>query len=106
MKHRAEEFLSAQTSTNAQDLRQNPLLLGLMAWPFYMKGDVPTNRPEIYRECAILMFERWDQRRGIEARIPSDFDMLHLFTRLAAKIYGNSDLEDGVDSTWLRSEIR
>jgi predicted NACHT family NTPase len=86
---RAGEFL-LQTETNAHDLRQNPLLLGLMAWLFYMKGDVPTNRPEIYRECAILMFERWDQRRGIEAPIPSDFDMLHLFSQLAAKIYGKS----------------
>ena len=57
MKHRAEEFLSAQTSTNAQDLRQNPLLLGLMAWLFYMKGDLLMNRPEIYREFAILIFQ-------------------------------------------------
>ncbi len=32
--------------------------------------------------------------------------MLHLFSQLAAKIYGNSELEDGVDRAWLRREIR
>jgi hypothetical protein len=76
-----------------------------MTWLFYMKGDVPTNRPEIYKECAILMFEKWDQRRGIVAPIPTDFDMLHLFSQLASKIYGESTLEDGVSKEWLREEV-
>ena len=48
-----------QTTNNAADLRRNPLMLGLMAWLFNMRGDVPSNRPEIYRECAVLMFEKW-----------------------------------------------
>ena len=42
------------------------------------------------------MFERWNQRRGIAAASRA-FDMLHLFSQLAAKIYGNSELEDGID---------
>jgi hypothetical protein len=90
-----------QTERNARDLRQNPLLLGLMAFLFAAKGDVPSNRPEIYRECAILMFEKWDQNRGIRAHIPVGFDLLHLFSMIAAKIYGNADLEEGVDRKWL-----
>ena len=91
-----------QTSTSASDLRQNPLLLGLMAFIFANKGDVPTNRPEIYQECAIMMFEKWDQNRNIRADIPAGFDLLHLFSEIAAKIYGNAELEEGVDEEWLR----
>lgn len=55
-----QQFLT-QTSRNARDLRENPLMLALMVWIFSIKGDVPANRPEIYKECATLMFERWDQ---------------------------------------------
>jgi predicted NACHT family NTPase len=65
----AQDFLR-QTAANASDLRTNPLMLGLMAWLFNARGDVPSNRPEIYRECAILMFERWDPDRDIGADVP------------------------------------
>jgi len=36
---RAQLFFK-QTTSNAADLRRNPLLLGLMAWLFHMRGDV------------------------------------------------------------------
>src|SRR6516162_7522111 len=38
------KFVS-QTEKNAGDLRTNPLMLGLMAFLFSVKGDVPANRP-------------------------------------------------------------
>lgn len=94
-----------QTEKNAKDLRQNPLLLGLMAFLFSAKGDVPSNRPEIYKECAELMFEKWDQNRSIRAEIPPDFDMLNLFSNLAFEIYGSPDLEEGVTKEWLRRVV-
>lgn len=96
----AQRFID-QTERHARDLRQNPLLLGLMTFLFATKRDVPTNRPEIYQECATLMFERWDQNRDIRASIPEDFDILQLFGFIAANIYGNSELEDGVDRKWI-----
>jgi hypothetical protein len=95
-----------QTERNARDLRQNPLLLGLMAFLFAMKNDVPSNRPEIYRECAILMFEKWDQNREISANIPIGFDMLHLFSILAAEIYGKTEFEEGVSAKWIEEHNR
>jgi predicted NACHT family NTPase len=42
--NRANNFYK-QTTSNAADLRRNPLMLGLMAWLFNMRGDVPSNRP-------------------------------------------------------------
>lgn len=99
----AKDFLT-QTDRSATDLRQNPLMLGLMAYLFAMTGDVPSNRPEIYKECATLMFEKWDQNRDIRANIPSDVDLLDLFSVVAAQIFGKSDLEEGVSSHWIRLE--
>jgi predicted NACHT family NTPase len=101
----AQDFLR-QTASNAADLRANPLMLGLMAWLFNARGDVPSNRPEIYRECAILMFERWDPDRDIKADVPADFDKLHLFSTLASKIFGDPELAAGVESRWLTQKIR
>jgi hypothetical protein len=95
-----------QTSENAADLRGNPLMLGLMAWLFNARGDVPTNRPEIYSECAVLMFERWDPDRGIRPEISVHFDKLQLFTTLASKIFGTPELSAGVERSWLNQEIR
>jgi predicted NACHT family NTPase len=101
----AQDFLR-QTATNAADLRTNPLMLGLMAWLFNARGDVPSNRPEIYRECAILMFERWDPDRDIKAEVPADFDKLHLFSTLASEIFGDPELAAGVETRWLTGEIQ
>lgn len=100
----AREFIK-QTNQNADDLRRNPLMLGLMAWLFYSKGDVPSNRPEIYHECAMLMFEKWDKHRGIGPLIPNDFDLLHLFNVIAAEIYGKPELAEGVEDKWLRETV-
>jgi hypothetical protein len=76
-----------------------------MAWLFNARGDVPTNRPEIYSECAVLMFERWDPDRGIKPDLVY-FDKLQLFTSLAARIFGNPELSAGVERDWLEKEIK
>ncbi|MGJ5206039.1 NACHT domain-containing protein [Bradyrhizobium sp. HKCCYLR20261] len=95
-----------QTSKNASDLRVNPLMLALMVWLYAIKGDVPANRPEIYKECATLMFERWDQNRGILFGIPSDFELIDLFGFLANEIFGRPELEEGVSKDWLFAKVK
>ncbi len=104
-KDRAEKFLK-QTNNIGNDLRENPLMLGLMVYLYIYRGDVPSNRPEIYKECATLMFEKWDQRRDIIFKIPVDFDLLDLYSFLASKIFGSAQTEDGVSREWLLNEAR
>src|SRR5439155_8392285 len=104
-KLKADKFL-AQTNSLGDDLRENPLMLGLMVYLFIYRGDVPSNKPEIYKECATLMFEKWDQRRDIIFKIPVDFDLLDLFSYLASKIFGSADTEDGVSREWLVAQLR
>lgn len=81
-------------------------MLGLMLYIFIFKGDVPSNRPEIYKECSMLMFEKWDQRRGIVFAFPQDFDLLDLFGFLASRIFGDAEAEEGVSTEWLTREVR
>ncbi|MBB4573131.1 NACHT domain-containing protein [Rhizobium lentis] len=104
-KEKAVDFL-AQTEATARDLRENPLLLGLMVYIFNSRGEVPNSRPEIYKECSVLMFEKWDQRRDIKFEFPNDFDLLDLFGYLASQIFGSADTEDGVDEEWLLDRLK
>tara|TARA_R110001599_G_scaffold224251_1_gene423422 strand:+ start:2047 stop:5013 length:2967 start_codon:yes stop_codon:yes gene_type:complete len=101
----AEKFI-AQTTNNASDLRKNPLMLGLMMWIFNIRQDVPSNRPEIYKECARLMFERWDKERGIIVELPQTFDRLQVFSYIASKVFVDDELSGGVTAEWIESETR
>ncbi len=105
-KERALLFLK-ETNNHAKDIRTNPLMLGLMSSIFNIRGSVPSNRPEIYQECAILMFERWDNNRDIRAEIPNDFDLLDLFSSIAAKLFDSKTKlgEFEVSKDWLQAEI-
>jgi hypothetical protein len=80
-------------------------MLGLMVYLFMHKGDVPDNRPEIYRECSILMFNKWDRNRGIAVGISDDFRLMELFEVLAFNIFGQPDTEEGVSKSWLHDII-
>lgn len=101
----AAHFMT-QTSRNAADLRRNPLMLGLMMWIFNIRDDVPSNRPEIYEECARLMFERWDGERGILVDVPQTFDRLQVFCFLASRIFDDDDLSSGVSLRWIEREVK
>ena len=68
----AEAFLSE--SAAASDLRTNPLLLSLLCILYRGEGSLPRDRAEVYEQCAMLMFRRWDARR----RIRQDLSAGHL----------------------------
>jgi hypothetical protein len=102
----ASARFAEQTKNAGADLRRNPLMLGLMGWLFLNNDDIPSNRPEIYKECATLMFERWDQRRGIIADDMNEFDRSQLFIHLASQIYGQPSLAGGVNKEWLNASLK
>lgn len=103
---KAREFIN-QTDRIGGDIRENPLMLGLMVQIFVYRGDVPSNRPEVYKECATLMFERWDGRREIVANVPrQEIELLDVFGYVASKTFGNANKEEGVSKEWLFKELR
>ncbi|WP_312361257.1 hypothetical protein [Agrobacterium sp.] len=101
------DFLK-QTSKIGNDIRENPLMLGLMVQIFVYRGDVPSNRPEVYKECATLMFEKWDGRRDIVVEnVPrDDMELLDVFGYVASRTFGDANSEEGVSKDWLIAELR
>lgn len=104
---KSQQFLK-QTSKIGGDLRENPLMLGLMVQIFVYRGDVPSNRPEVYKECATLMFEKWDGRRDIVPKdVPqNDMELLDVFGYVASRTFGDAHNEEGVAKDWLIDELR
>ncbi|MDF5753039.1 NACHT domain-containing protein [Spongiactinospora sp. TRM90649] len=56
-------------SASVPDLRANPLMLALMCILYRGEGSIPQNRPEVYEECAKLLFTKWDERRKIHMEL-------------------------------------
>lgn len=100
----ADEF-AEQTENIASDLRENPLMLGLMVYLFLEQGAVPDNRPEIYKQCSQLMFVKWDKNRGIRYELPPRFQLMDVFGYTATRIFGDPDAEDGVSRDWLARQM-
>jgi hypothetical protein len=63
----ANSFMSE--SVNLHDLRSNPLLLALMCILYHGEGSIPRNRPELYQQCAEMLFRKWDARRHINLEL-------------------------------------
>jgi NACHT domain len=79
-----------------QDLRSNALLLALLCNLYLGSHYIPRYRPEVYESCANMLFERWDNSRGI--RVPRLFESNRsgLLTFLAHWIYSTEGLPEGV----------
>lgn len=96
-KNKIEAFL--RESRNVNDLRSNPLILGLMCNIYRGEGYIPQNRPAVYEKCTELLFERWDKQRDI--KLPElvkkiEYNLRSLIQLLAYYIYSNDSLQTGV----------
>ncbi|MGB2572095.1 NACHT domain-containing protein [Micromonospora citrea] len=59
----AESFF--EESDSIEDLRSNPLMLSLLCNVYRGARSIPQNRADLYERCATMLFERWDEQRGI-----------------------------------------
>ena len=98
---RAQAFL--RESKIAADLRSNPLMLALMCNLYRRAGFIPRNRPEVYKKCSEMLFERWDASRGIWVHLPISEPRV-LLSHLAHWIYSNESLQSGVTDNQLIKE--
>ena len=104
-KEKVAAFLTE--SKNLTDLRSNPLMLGLMCNIYKGDGYIPRNRPDVYRKCAEMLFERWDRGRNI--KLPSLVKQIEskikpLMMYLANWIYTDESLQSGVTEQRLISK--
>ena len=91
--------------SEGSELCRNPLMLGLLVWLFYeRRGNLPHDRAHLYKECSLLMFERWDEIRGVKSGIPTEYDLMHFLEHLASRLYTETELAAGVSRRWLENE--
>ena len=92
-------------SESVEDLRSNPLMLGLMCNIYRAEHYIPRNRPEVYEKCALMLFDRWDRRRGIDVRLPFTSAVEPAMRYLANWIYADPALQEGVSEQTLVREL-
>lgn len=66
----ADTFL--QHGDTVGELRSNPLLLALLCSMYASEHYLPTNLAQVYEKCALMLFEQWDQMRGVP--LPARFE--------------------------------
>ena len=93
-KHKADSFFAE--SRIVADLCANPLMLALMCNIYRGENYIPTNRPDVYEKCALMLFDRWDKRRGIRVALPIDAHIRPAMMHLAHWIYADEALQSGV----------
>jgi NACHT domain len=90
-----ESFL--RESNDVRDIRNNPLMLSLLCTLYRARGHIPRNRRQVYRECADLLFQRWDAMRHVE----QPFDHRHygnrLMQELARFFYQSQSAQAGIE---------
>ncbi len=90
----ARRFIS--DSSVAGELRNNPLLLALLASLHRGPGSIPKNLPDVYDSCASLLFSTWDKHRGINAVLPFAEHVRPALRELAWWIFTTPSLSGGV----------
>jgi hypothetical protein len=85
-----------EESRTVPDLRVNPLLLALMCNFYRGQNYLPRHLPEIYENCARMLFETWDRHRGIITVLPIAEHIRPAMRFLANWIYADEGLQSGV----------
>jgi hypothetical protein len=78
------------------DLRSNPLMLGLMCNIYRGQGYIPSNRPDVYEACAVMLFDRWDKSRDIRVELPFESRLRPAMQYLGHWIYSDQEFQAGV----------
>ena len=86
-----------QESSVIAELRSDPLILALLCNIYRNENYIPRNRPEVYRKCAEMLFERWDLKRSIKTPLKIEpHHMQPMLMFLAHWLYTEKNKAEGV----------
>ncbi|WP_284739951.1 NACHT domain-containing protein [Amycolatopsis sp. RTGN1] len=101
---RVRNFL--EDSVHVADLRTNPLMLSLLCMIYEYDGFIPENRPQVYEECAELLFERWDRMRRVPISFKSNTKTRYLIQELAYNFFNQGSVQSGLPEGRLKQNIK
>ena len=99
----ATHFL--RESSSVKELRSNPLLLSLMCNIFRGAGYIPQNRSDLYERCAVMLFDEWDQSRGIDSGGPLKADARYALQDIAYWALTSPELDSGIPEPQLKKRL-
>jgi NACHT domain len=83
-------------TAHTKELRNNPLMLGLLASLYRGPGSIPRNLPDVYDSCATLLFSTWDKLKGLEIILPFAEHIRPALRELAWWMFTTPKLGEGV----------
>ncbi|MEV6718710.1 NACHT domain-containing protein [Lentzea sp. NPDC051208] len=92
-------------SVHVGDLRTNPLMLSLLCMIYEYDGYIPENRPQVYEQCAELLFEKWDRVRHVPGAYRTKDQHRYLVHELAYYFFNRVDSQGGETEAKLRDLI-
>ncbi|WP_156960491.1 NACHT domain-containing protein [Amycolatopsis taiwanensis] len=101
---RVRNFLA--DSLQIADLRTNPLMLSLLCMIYEYEGYIPENRPQVYEQCAELLFERWDRVRRVPISFKANMQTRYLVQELAYHFFNQGIAHTGETETRLREIVK
>jgi hypothetical protein len=88
-----------------EELVQNPLMLSLLCILYRNRGYIPRNRRAVYKDCADLLFRRWDSMRDIEQPTDHVEHGEDLMEEIALFYFKRQAAQSGVQERQLRDII-
>ncbi|WP_197498144.1 NACHT domain-containing NTPase [Mycobacterium sp. 1165196.3] len=88
-------------SDSVTDLRYNPLMLSLLCALYREHGAIPTDRRDVYRQCADLLFRRWDAHRQVEHDSSMPKYAERLMQEIAYWVYSSTAAQAGIEEAQL-----
>ncbi|GLY53629.1 NACHT domain-containing protein [Lentzea sp. NBRC 102530] len=80
-----------EDSKQIKELRSNALLLTLLCAMYSSDRYLPHNLAEVYERCALMLFEQWDSKRGIELPIKFHGRLRGAVQHLAWKMFSATE---------------
>jgi hypothetical protein len=100
---RAESFLREADTLGG--VQRNPLMLSLLCTLHRARGYIPRNRRHVYKECADLLFHRWDSMRHIDQPVDHREYGQALMKEIAIFVHTSPDTQSGVPRSRLMERI-
>jgi NACHT domain-containing protein len=94
-----------EQSAYVADLRVNALMLGLLCNLHQSGYRIPPNRAEVYEKCSTLLFDRWDEDRGIRVEVQARAHFRYAVAFLAYWLYSTPELQSGVTEAQLTRRV-
>jgi hypothetical protein len=92
-------------SESVSDLRSNPLMLSLMCNIYRGAGSIPQNRADLYEKCATMLFEQWDESRGIKSGGPLKADARFALQDVAYWVLTDRNVAGGIPHALLERRL-